>query len=252
MEEYFGNNGRIENLLDPNKPGMPLYHMISKVEEMNILLREKKVMDEFKQKTTQKGFAFEQHYENILNDITRIDGDSLEKTSHKVGSIPNCRKGDYVITLGNNVGKKLVLELKDVDKRFTTEDIQQELDEAKKNRGADYGIFIVKNVESTPKSSGWFQELNGSNLVCALGKSDSNGDLHIEILRIAYNWTKSRLLERALKEKKIDVTFVSQQIETLRFKLHAFSDVMVQCSNIRKSITEIQRIIETSEREINQ
>jgi hypothetical protein len=258
IEQHFGKNGDIFKILfDSCRVGTPFYYLREEFKRgfENLLTRQSTREGEelIKKRTTLKGFDFQQYCENILSDIVRINGDSLKNTTTEIGLISNCKKGDFVVTLGNNIGKTFVFELKDVEGRISSEQIQEDLDQAKKNRAADYGIYLTKNVESLPKSSGWFQECNGSNLVCALGKSDSDDvTLHQEILCIAYKWVKSKLLERSLKEKKIDVTFVTHQIQTVKLKLSAFNDIIVQCGNIRKSIGEIQKIIDTREYEINQ
>ena len=134
-----------------------------------------KGMEQFKQKTTHKGFDFENYCETILTDIVRVNGDNLEKTSTKPGKLIRSKKGDYVVTFGNDVGKKLVVELRDIDRQLSVAEVQEELQEAKENRNSDYAIFVARHVESVPKSTGWFAEYNGHNLVCALGNKDNNG-----------------------------------------------------------------------------
>jgi hypothetical protein len=142
LEEHFGEDGEvIKKIFDPYKEGTPLYNLRkeirSELDGMKQQLGIIKEIDQLKQKTTVKGFDFEKYCENILNDIVRINGDSLEKTSTKSGKILRSKKGDFVVDFGNDVGKKLVIELKDADKQFSISDIQDELEEAKQNRAAD-------------------------------------------------------------------------------------------------------------------
>lgn len=167
--------------------------------------------------------------------MRRVQGDSLENTSAKVGKANRSKKGDFVLTLGNNVGKKCVIELKDVDKRFSADDILDELEEAKENREADYAIFVTRYVESLPKSTGWFAEFNGHNLVCALGDKQSDSKLHEEILCISYKWAKSKLLMDSYREKNVDCAFISQQVNVVSRKLGVFDMVLTQCGNIKKN-----------------
>lgn len=166
LKEHFGDNGKVvKDLFDPYREGTPLYYLIkevrSEIDEMKkqLILREGEEL--VRQNTTLKGFDFQDYCEDILNNIVRVHGDCLENTSTKVGKLTRSKKGDFVITLGNNIGKKCVIELKDVDRRLTTDDIQVELEEAKKNREADYAILVTRHVESLPKSTGWFNEFNG-------------------------------------------------------------------------------------------
>ncbi len=41
--------------------------------------------------------------------------DTFEYTGNKPGKITNCKVGDYVMALGNSIGRKLVFENKDKD-----------------------------------------------------------------------------------------------------------------------------------------
>jgi hypothetical protein len=170
LEEHFGKDGEVvKNIFDPYKEGTPLYNLRkefrTEIEGMKQQLGIIKGIEQLKQKTTVKGLDFEKYCEDILNDIVKINGDSLEKTSTKPGKLLRSKKGDFVVNFGNDVEKKLVIELKDVDKQLSVTEIQEELEEAKQNRNADFAIFVVKNVELVPKCTGYFQEYNGHNLL---------------------------------------------------------------------------------------
>jgi hypothetical protein len=62
----------------------------------------------------------------------------LNRQSPQFDIILRSKKGDFVVNFGNDVGKKLVIELKDVDKQLSVAEIQEELKEAKQNRNADF------------------------------------------------------------------------------------------------------------------
>jgi hypothetical protein len=178
-----------------------------------------------------------------------MHADALEYTGNRTGKITNCKVGDYVLTLGNSIGKKLVVEIKDVNNISTT-DIHRELELAKKNREAEYAIFVIRDFEALPKSVGWFNEYNGNSLVCALGKNENDGVLHEELLYIAYKWAKSKLIVESHKENKTDVTALIQKGEAAKYKLKAYQSVVTQCGNIEKSTQDIRKIIGITEKEI--
>jgi hypothetical protein len=256
LEEHFGKDGEVvRKIIDPYKEGTPLYNLRkeikTEIEGMKQQLGINKGIEQFKQKTTLKGFDFEKYCEGILTDIVRVNGDSLEKTSTKPGKLFKSKKGDYVVDFGNDVGKKLVIELKDIEKQLTVTEIQKELDEAKENRNADFAIFVVRYVESVPKSTGWFAEHNGHNLVCALGNKDSKGNLHEEILCIAYKWAKSKLFAESLRDKKIDPAFIDRQIESVKNKLKILAGIVTHCNNIERSSEEIKNILERNKDDID-
>jgi hypothetical protein len=256
LEEHFGKDGQVvKNIFDPYKEGTPLYNLRKEIKTEIEGLKEQfginKGIEQFKQKTTHKGFDFEIYCENILADIVRVNGDNLEKTSTKPGKLLKNKTGDYVVTFGNNVGKKLVIELKDIDKQLSVAEIQKELEEAKENRNSDFAIFVVRHVESIPKSTGWFAEYNGANLVCALGSKDGNDNLHEEILCIAYKWAKSKLFVESLRDKKIDPAFVNRQIEVVKNKLKILDGIATHCNNIERSSEEVKNILKRNKDEID-
>lgn len=115
---------------------------------------------------------------------------------------------------------------------------------------ADYGIFLVKDVDSLPKSAGWWSEYNGHRLVCALGNKESDGSLHEQLLCIAYKWAKSKLTLESQKEKRIDPLFVSQQIDAVESKLSTFNMVLKQCDTIESSSKQIRDNITKTIKEI--
>jgi hypothetical protein len=256
LEEHFGEDGKIvKELFDPNKEGTPLYNLKSeienKIEDLKEKLGIKEKEEEIKSKTTLKGFDFENYCETILSKIARIYGDTLEKTGTKQGKVKLSKKGDFVLTLGHSDKKKIVLELKDGG-RFSLNEIQRTMEEAIKNREAVYGIFVVKNTESLPESVGWFNEYNGNQLVCALGNKESDGMLHEEILYIAYKWAKLKILLEALKEKKLDASFVTEKVNTIKNKLEEFKAIRIQCSNIETANEEIRTISRRAEKGISE
>jgi hypothetical protein len=266
IEEVFGENGIfsdalgengkiIRDLFDPSKIGTPMYFFKSEIMKEIGGIKEQlginKEVEKLRQTTTLKGFDFQKYCENILNKIARMHADTLEYTGNKTGKITNCKVGDYVMSLGNSIGKKLVFEIKDVNSISTTE-IHKELEDAKKNREAEYAIFVIRDFESLPKSVGWFNEYNGNSLVCALGKNENDGVLHEELLFIAYKWAKSKLILESLKEDKIDAVALIQKGEDAKNKLRVFQSVLTQCGNIEKSTKEIRTITGDAEREIKE
>ena len=104
LEEHFGKDGEVvKKIFDPYKEGTPLYNLRkeikTEIEGMKQQLGINKGIEQFKQKTTLKGFDFEKYCEDILTDIVRVNGDSLEKTRTKPGKLLRSKKGDYVVIL---------------------------------------------------------------------------------------------------------------------------------------------------------
>jgi hypothetical protein len=110
---------------------------------------------------------------------------------------------------------------------------------------------VVRNVESVPKCTGYFQEYNGHNLVCALGNKDSKDNLHEELLSTAYKWAKWKVFAESLTDKNIDPAFINRQTEAVKNKLKALDGIVTQCNNIERSNEEIKKILRLNKEEID-
>lgn len=236
--------------LDPLKEGTSaskLMHEIIKrtnditneLQKMNTQFCVNQAKDSVFKQTTVKGRQFEDLCENILNDITRVHGDTIERTTNTTGLITNSKEGDFVITLGNKINKKIVIEVKDLRDTISVKDIRTFLDKAKKNRGAQYGIFVAKYLESLPESVGRFNEFEG-DLVCALGTNKNENDPEDEFLLIAYRWAKMIMMMESHKENKLDVNSVRGRVSSARAKLNELEQISIQCGNIDKAVLNIR------------
>ena len=74
VEETFGKDGKIlTELLDPRKDGTPLCclkdEMLKAMEEIKYKIEGKKIAEELEERTTYKGFTFEEFCENVLSGV---------------------------------------------------------------------------------------------------------------------------------------------------------------------------------------
>ena len=95
------------------------------------------------EKGTQKGEEFEDYCEEIISEIAKQHGDRLESTAKVPGIIPGSKKGDHVYTI-EETGKKIVLEMKDYSEAQSIPKLEKYMNEAMKNREAEYGIVVSK------------------------------------------------------------------------------------------------------------
>ncbi|MGB2799946.1 MAG: hypothetical protein WBC82_08920 [Dehalococcoidia bacterium] len=254
LGNYFDENGKVQQLLDPYTENTPIYKLKKAILDEFKLLRdalvEKKKEEEVIGITPLKGYVFEVECEELLNDIARHFGDRTERTSTTIGLVTASKAGDFVATLSERPDLKIALQVKDWD-NVTFPQVQDELTRAMENRGAQYSIFVIKNKEALPKYVGWFNEYSGNQLVCALGtKEDEN--LHEEILEIAYKWARAKLLLREAEVKGIDTTKLQESMDEISKSLRKFSNIRTKCTNIETSVGEIRDILKGIEEEINE
>jgi hypothetical protein len=232
LKEHFGEDGKIiKELFNPNREGSPLYALKQEMDKNLSEIRDKlginAAIEEVVEKSTQKGFDFEEQCGKKLEWIAEIHSDKLERTSNENGKL-NSKKGDFVIMLGG-IGKKIVFEMKNKG-TVSLPEIQRELKESMENREADYGIFVVKNKESIPKSIGWFNEYDGNQLVCAVENGDGDSMIDGEIIHIAYKWARARLRLESSKEKKLDPSLIIEKTGSIKKKIADMRKIKTQCT----------------------
>lgn len=254
LEDYFGKNGTVQNLLDPHIENTPIHKLkkaiLDEVQDLRDDIVGKKREEEVIEITPLKGPTFENICEELLSDIAEFPGDEIERTSNIIGLITGSKAGDFLVTLNERPDLKIVLEVKDWD-NVTLPQVHRELTTAMENRGAQYSIFVIKNKEALPKYVGWFNEYPGNQLVCALG-TEENENLHGEILEIAYKWARAKLLLREAEVKGIDTTKLQKTMDEISKSLRKFSNIRTKCTNIETSVEEIRGILEDIEKEINE
>lgn len=253
ITQHFGEDGKIvKELFDPNKVGTPLYNLLNQVKTEIFQLGQqiglKKDREQERQKTPQKGKDFEELCEDLIAGVAHHYSDILLDTRDVVGKLTDCKKGDYVVTVPSN-DKKIVFEVKDKADLKSSPEIQETLKKSMENRGASYGILVIKYVESFPKGVGWFLEYENNMLACALSTKEREENLHYELLLIAYKWARARLMLQSFKDSKVDVEFIQNRIERIQQKLRKLSDIKAECTNLETSSTKIRTI--TTELEEN-
>jgi len=97
-------------------------------------------------RSTAHGVTFEGEVGEFVGGIARDLGDQFSPVGNNPGSIPRCKKGDFVIRLSDDSaapGSRIVVEAKG-DKGYSLDDAFQELDLARQNREADAGVLVFE------------------------------------------------------------------------------------------------------------
>lgn len=97
------------------------------------------------QKSPRGGLDFEQALHQFVDESTRGMACVLEATGNTAGNVARCKKGDLVARFTDEsayAGAAVVFEAKR-DASYTTQRALDELDAARKNRGADVGVFVM-------------------------------------------------------------------------------------------------------------
>ena len=119
--------------------------MLTQQGEMLAKIAEMTATREESERSTRRGVAFEDDVFEFVKRRGEGAGDVVERTGATTGLLRGRRVGDAVITLPPEhaaAGAKIVIEAKD-DASYSPGKALSELDEARRNRGAGVGLFVL-------------------------------------------------------------------------------------------------------------
>jgi hypothetical protein len=96
------------------------------------------------ERSTRHGVEFESAVCDFVTREAQYAGDIVIPTAQTTGLIKNCKVGDCVLELGPDSaapGAKVVVEAKE-EAGYTLARAREEIETARKNRGADWGLFV--------------------------------------------------------------------------------------------------------------
>lgn len=159
-------------------------------------------------RSTRHGNTFEEDLGNLLAIEAQRMGDFHEPTGNTTGAIKNSKKGDHVITLGPETsapGVRIIWEAKE-DKSYGLKDALAELDEARKNRQAQIGVFVFSQ-KTAPASILPFTRY-GHDIVLVWDAEDLASNVYV---KAAYSVTRAMALRESAESKETQEAL--QQIE---------------------------------------
>jgi hypothetical protein len=165
------------------------------------------------------------------------------------GEIPGRDVGDYVITLGET-GQRIVVEAKS-ESEYDQPQIKEEMEEAIRNRNAEYGIFVAQSETDIPNKVGYFQEFDKEILSVALSE-DGEDDFEPSFLNIAFNWARMRTVQSFVDaEERIEAEAIQAQVEEARDSINRFSVVKQKCGSIETTAQDIKAELDEIKDSVN-
>jgi hypothetical protein len=131
-------------------------------------------------KSTLHGHTFEEQLGDLLTTEAVRLNDIYEGTGNATGAITYCKIGDFIITLGPDsaaAGVRIVWEAKS-NKAYDIAAARAELDQARKNRQAQIGVFVFSK-EAAPVGIEPFARY-GNDLVVVWDAEDRATDLFVK------------------------------------------------------------------------
>lgn len=149
--------------------------------EIHGLVKSLHVRKEEAARSTTHGDHFEKGLYHLVEKISCDAGDIVTPTGNKTGAIRHCKKGDIVVQIGNEhvaADSKIVIEAKD-DASYTMQNALTEIDEARKNRNAEIGIFVFSK-NTAPEGLKTFRRY-GKDILTVWDIDNPDSDIFIDI-----------------------------------------------------------------------
>jgi Uncharacterized protein conserved in bacteria (DUF2130) len=211
------------------------------------------------QRGTAKGRSYEEEVAVAIDALALPLGDDCEA----VGDVKEAtgKKGDVVVAIGAGHGPaqgRIVFEAK--NSRLSRPEAVRQLDDARRERNADYAVLVVPSEDKVPARMHALREYNGDKLIVAYDVDE--GPL---ALQVAYSLARARVLiarggaegvdgaavadwvERAVNELE-DVRRVRQQLTGAKTQIDRASDIVGAMSDrVRGHLEEIAALVRAAQ-----
>ncbi|HEY4235186.1 MAG TPA: hypothetical protein VGM76_17275 [Lacipirellulaceae bacterium] len=189
-------------------------------------------------RSTRHGLVFQDAVCEFLAREAQHAGDIAIPTGHATGQIRNCKVGDCVIELGPDSaapGSKIVIEAKE-EAGVTLARAREEIEIARKNRGADWGLFVFSR-KTAPSGLEPFQRY-GSDLVVVWDAEDPANDVFLKAGVIAARALCFRA-ERRTESAKVDFDAIERAILEIEKRAGNLDEVRKSAETIQSASAKI-------------
>jgi hypothetical protein len=200
-------------------------------------------------RSTTHGRSFEQEGFRVVQALSDQTGDIAEDVGATPGLIPRSKVGDCLVTLGPDsagAGERIVVEFKE-SAGYTLKSTLDELETARKNRGAGVGLF-VHSRRTAPEG---MRELAryGSDVVVLWDAEDESADV---LIRAGLMVAKA-IAVRARAEAqgtRLEIGEMESAIRTIEKQCEKFDAIRTKCTTIKSSADAIVDAANIGQREI--
>lgn len=204
-------------------------------------------------RSTQHGNVFEDAACEFIEKEVQKAGDVPTRTGATTGMIKNCKVGDLVVELGADcvaAGEKFVVEAKE-DATYTVMKALAELDTARKNRGANVGLFLF-SAQTVPQGVELLSR-NGDDVLVVWDAQRIESDV---VLRAGLSLAKALCVRKQRERDKnesnwdeVDTAILAVEKEVLRLaQMKTWTDTIQ--SNSGKLLEEFRKMTSNLEKQV--
>jgi hypothetical protein len=158
------------------------------------------------------GLTFEDRLGDLLQSEASRLNDVCETVGTTTGAIPHCKTGDFVIALGPDSAApnaRIVWEAKS-NKSFDLAIALQELDQARKNRRAQIGVFVFAK-DAAPDPTEPFARY-GNDIIIVWDPEDPASDLYV---KAAYSVARALVIRESHESAESEAAVAAIEKATL-------------------------------------
>jgi hypothetical protein len=190
------------------------------------------------ERSTRHGIAFEDAVCEFLIRQSQHAGDVATPTGHTTGQIKNCRIGDCVIELGPDSaapGALIVVEAKEKE-GYTLATAREEIDQARKNRRAELGVFVFSKKTAPPNLEPFSRY--GNDFIVVWDAEDPASDVFLKAGVIAARALCFRA-ERQSAAQQVDFDTIEKAILEIEKRAGNLDDVRKSAETIQSASGKI-------------
>ena len=187
--------------------------------------------------STKKGIPFEEAVYEVCAQLSTASGDEAVHTGASVGTIKNCKKGDFTILINKQLTKgqsvKIVVETKSME--LSREEWRKELNTAILNRGADVAVAVVERVEQMPNKSR-INLADTNQLFVAFDPANDDP----AVLMCILNYARAVAVSKKLQGQSLDQKVFSEVSEQLHSAISNLDGIEGAVKSARSSLDKIE------------
>ena len=193
-----------------------------------------------REKSSAKGFDFEETIHDKVSSIAAAHGDIAESVGNVNGAEAN-KKGDELVQLNredtNGVETFFVWEVK--AKKLSMRATQEELESSIANRNAAAGIIIFEDQSLAPTSVPF--QYSDNKAIVALNRDDTDDS----VIQLAYMWARwvARRNLNQVTTEKFDTQKFQSLLETALRSLNSVRNIKSANTSAKKSIEKASELL---------
>jgi hypothetical protein len=236
VSEYFGDDGKIAGVVAAQVAPIRK-ELLEALQGLRDALVGQAAAAQVRRLTPMSGGDFEDEVEDLLRQLARRYGDTVERLGALAGDSGKARCGDFVVHLRE--GARFVVEAKDYSNPLPLRGdrgILAVLRASMVNRSAGFAIGVMKDCSGFPKEVGAFNDYDSDKLLCIFGEGG-------QLLEAAYRWARTTLLAGLAAKRGLDLAAVESGIDEARRALREVARIEGKAKSIAKTADEIQGLV---------